>query len=578
ANDSRFFAIDHEYVITYAKSADNFQLNLDKGAEVTTSYNLEDENGKYALDRLDKQSIRYSDSLNYEIIGPDGVSYFPKHIDPNHPNENWRWGKDTVKERYNELVFKNGFVYTKNYQKDGATPRSLLVDERFGRTRTGKTLAFDIFGVSLFDNPKPMQLIKHLVEISSKEDPFDVFICYKESDDAGTRTKDSVLAQDLYYELIREGYKVFFSRITLEGKLGTEYEPYIFAALHSAKVMIVVGTSKMNLEATWVRNEWLRYLAIMKEDRNRKLIPAYQDMDPYDLPDALSMLQAQDMSKLGFMQDILDNVNRLVHGTEGALPAKRETLVVSDVTGTAPLLRRISYFLEDGEWDRAAQYCDRVLNLDPKCAQAYRYLVMVKHKFKTVEQFEKEGLNEAVMADNDFRKMIRFSDEATVARYNDLFYSKMYGESVERQSELEAIEVTDGAVRSEEWLALNKCFRNMEGYKDSKQRADHTKERAIERGIAELDADLHKLILPSEFRAFYEKRSEIENLLGKSRILEAFGSADPNVVYEKAKKAGNFKDSSKSLIEAARIFAILGNYKDSYEEMIECATLAIYNE
>ena len=170
ANDSRFFAIDHEYVITYAKSADNFQLNLDKGAEVTTSYNLEDENGKYALDRLDKQSIRYSDSLNYEIIGPDGVSYFPKHKDPNHPNATWRWGKDTVKERYNELVFKNGFVYTKNYQKDGATPRSLLVDERFGRTRTGKTLAFDIFGVSLFDNPKPMQLIKHLVEISSKED------------------------------------------------------------------------------------------------------------------------------------------------------------------------------------------------------------------------------------------------------------------------------------------------------------------------------------------------------------------------------------------------------------------------
>lgn len=170
ANDSRFFAIDHEYVITYAKSASNFHLNLDKGAEITTSYNLEDEKGKYALDRLDKQSLGYLESLDFPIIGPDGKEYRVFHKDPNNKIARWRWGKDTVKERYNELVFKNGFVYTKNYQKDGATPRSLLVEERFGRTRTGKTLAFDIFGVSLFDNPKPIQLIKHLVEISSKED------------------------------------------------------------------------------------------------------------------------------------------------------------------------------------------------------------------------------------------------------------------------------------------------------------------------------------------------------------------------------------------------------------------------
>lgn len=177
ANDSRFFAIDHEYILTYARNANTFQLNQDKNAEVSTSYNLEDENGKYALDRLDKQSIRYSDSLNYEIIGPDGASYFPKHKDPSNPNATWRWGKETVKERYNELVFKNGCVYTKNYQKGGTIPRSLLIDERFGRTRTGKTLAFDIFGTPLFDNPKPIQLIQHLIEIASRPNSiiFDFF-------------------------------------------------------------------------------------------------------------------------------------------------------------------------------------------------------------------------------------------------------------------------------------------------------------------------------------------------------------------------------------------------------------------
>lgn len=38
------------------------------------------------------------------------------------------------------------------------------------------------------------------------------------------------------------------------------------------------------------------------------LIPAYRDMDPYDLPEEFSHLQAQDMSKLGFMQDLIRGI------------------------------------------------------------------------------------------------------------------------------------------------------------------------------------------------------------------------------------------------------------------------------
>lgn len=79
---------------------------------------------------------------------------------------------------------------------------------------------------------------KGILEISSREKPFDVFICYKETDANGRRTQDSVLANDLYHQLTIEGFKVFFSRITLEDKLGQEYEPYIFAALNSSKVMV----------------------------------------------------------------------------------------------------------------------------------------------------------------------------------------------------------------------------------------------------------------------------------------------------------------------------------------------------
>lgn len=167
ANDSRFFANDHEYILCYARNIDRLVINIDKNATVSTSYNLEDKKGKYALDRLDKQSIRYSKSLDYEIKDKEGNSYFPNHKNPNEPNATWRWGKETVEERYNELVFKDGCVYTKNYQKEGSIPRSLLIDERFGRTRTGKTDFTSLFEGAYFSAPKPVKLMKFLIEIGT---------------------------------------------------------------------------------------------------------------------------------------------------------------------------------------------------------------------------------------------------------------------------------------------------------------------------------------------------------------------------------------------------------------------------
>jgi TM2 domain-containing membrane protein YozV len=156
------------------------------------------------------------------------------------------------------------------------------------------------------------QIQRAALAVVSSGDAFDAFICYKETDASGQRTRDSVIAQELYQELVRNGFRPFFSRITLETKVGTEYEPHIFAALQTAKVMIVVGTSRGNFEAVWVRNEWSRYLALMKEHSDKRLIPVYRDMDPYDLPDELSTLQALDASRLGFMQDLIHGLKKII--------------------------------------------------------------------------------------------------------------------------------------------------------------------------------------------------------------------------------------------------------------------------
>jgi len=67
---------------------------------------------------------------------------------------------------------------------------------------------------------------KEWIEKAQKEKPYDVFICYKDSDlEKGIeRTSDSIVAQDLYIHLTEQGYRVFYSRESLRDKVGEKYE------------------------------------------------------------------------------------------------------------------------------------------------------------------------------------------------------------------------------------------------------------------------------------------------------------------------------------------------------------------
>ena len=252
------------------------------------------------------------------------------------------------------------------------------------------------------------EIQKEILAISQKEEPFDVFICYKETDNSGRRTQDSVLANDLYHQLTQEGFKVFFSRITLEDKLGTAYEPYIFAALNSAKVMVVLGTKPEYFNAVWVKNEWSRYLSLVKNSNGKKmLIPAYKDMDPYDLPEEFSHLQAQDMSKLGFMQDLIRGIKKIV--SAGASKAEvKETVAVGGNVNVDPLLERAFMFLEDGDWGEANEYCEKVLDQDPKNARAYLGKLMAECRACRMEDLQ--NCRQPFDGNGNYNKILRFAE------------------------------------------------------------------------------------------------------------------------------------------------------------------------
>jgi len=311
------------------------------------------------------------------------------------------------------------------------------------------------------------EIQKGILAISQKEEPFDVFICYKETDNSGRRTQDSVLANDLYHQLTQEGFKVFFSRITLEDKLGTAYEPYIFAALNSAKVMVVLGTKPEYFNAVWVKNEWSRYLSLVKNSNGKKmLIPAYKDMDPYDLPEEFSHLQAQDMSKLGFMQDLIRGIKKIV--SAGAPKAEvKETVAVGGSVNVEPLLERAFMFLEDGDWGEANEYCEKVLDQDPKNARAYLGKLMAECRACRMEDLQ--NCRQPFDGNGNYNKILRFAEPKLIETL------KGYIAHINERNENarltgiynRAVSAMNEANSENEYKAAAEIFKTVPGFKDA---------------------------------------------------------------------------------------------------------------
>ena len=319
---------------------------------------------------------------------------------------------------------------------------------------------------------------RDILSIVHNEKPFDVFICYKETDENGNRTQDSVIANDIYHQLTQEGFKVFYAAITLEDKVGQEYEPYIFAALNSAKVMLVVGSKPEYFTAVWVKNEWSRFLKLIKTDRSKLLIPCYRNMDAYELPEEFAHLQAQDMSKIGFINDLVRGIRKVVADTDSQEKAVRESVAVnSGNANEESLLKRAFMFLEDGDWDSANEYCEKVLDIDPENARAYLGKLMAECRACRLEDLQ--NCEQPFDDSGNYNKVLRFADSKLIETL------KGYIAHINERNENACLTgIYNGAVNAMnsansegEYKAAAKIFKSIPGFKD----ADNLVEKCLDK-------------------------------------------------------------------------------------------------
>ena len=272
------------------------------------------------------------------------------------------------------------------------------------------------------------KLRKGILALSSEAEKYDVFICYKEKDDKGERTVDSVIAQDVYDELCEKGLKVFFARISLEDKLGIEYEPYIFSALNSASVMLVFGTSYDNFNAVWVKNEWSRFLKLIERGEKKTLIPCFKDIDAYDMPSEFKHLQSQDMGKIGAIQDLVRGVLKL---TSPASEARSEENVKrnDDSLSNIQRLKRANELLKNGIYDKAKELFDMALLYEPYNESALLGMFLAENKATSLTELSHSGV---VFINSNSYKLLRGIESSEFSKELDKCISDSIDFLIER--------------------------------------------------------------------------------------------------------------------------------------------------
>ncbi|MBQ2987911.1 MAG: leucine-rich repeat protein, partial [Clostridia bacterium] len=129
-----------------------------------------------------------------------------------------------------------------------------------------------------------------------------VFICFKDSG-----TDDANLGYQIYNKFSGK-YNIFFSKVSLNRMTGNDYEPYIYHALTTAKAMIVICSSRDNLDSKWVHNEWWRFLSFSKSSE-KTIIPVFREkFNASQLPEDLMHCEAhnEDVDLLSVLSERLD--------------------------------------------------------------------------------------------------------------------------------------------------------------------------------------------------------------------------------------------------------------------------------
>lgn len=173
ANDAKYLSTSHDYIILIAKSKANFSINLLPRNEEQLAYYKNPDNDKRGVWQSTSLSVsRITEKDIYPIQSPSGKEFYPPK------GASWRYSK----EKYQELFDDNRIWFGEDGQntprqkrflsevQEGITPSTNWDFNEVGHTDEGKKETTSLFNAAIFDYPKPVRLLKRIIQVSTNKD------------------------------------------------------------------------------------------------------------------------------------------------------------------------------------------------------------------------------------------------------------------------------------------------------------------------------------------------------------------------------------------------------------------------
>ena len=176
--DSKYYAVIHEYILCYAKKVNQFVAG--KETIVGGNYPKYDEIKKrYYKTQLARKwgsNSRRSDRPNlfYPILAPDGTELYPM-LSPTEEGR-WRWGKSRMEKELQqgniEFSYNNGqwVAYEKIYAPLEGEEKTKKYNTWIDDIGNGTDAMKELFGSAVFDYPKSPKLLSRFIQMANVDD------------------------------------------------------------------------------------------------------------------------------------------------------------------------------------------------------------------------------------------------------------------------------------------------------------------------------------------------------------------------------------------------------------------------
>lgn len=254
-----------------------------------------------------------------------------------------------------------------------------------------------------------------------------------------------------------------------------------------------------------------------------------------------------------------DNINDICQiCTPKSEAVEKQTIEVgSRNANTATLLKRVNFFLEDGDWNRADEYCEKVLDIDPENAEAYVGKLMAELQVHCREDLQNQAYPFA--ESNNYKKAVRFGNENLKDELSG--YITHIVKNNKNEIYDNAVSTMNSANTEEEYKYAAKIFKKISGWKD----ADNLVELCEQK--------VEELCTAKQNKA--KKRKKIAAIVTPiivcvliAFLIVLITVIIPNVKYNSAVNLYNIGMYD----EAMAAFKELNGYKDSEEQITKCET------